>query len=62
MTKAIPTIIIPELKLLAATIPAIGMASPITTAIAFQELTFLPIWVITDARRTISAILTNSVG
>ena len=54
--------IIPELRLLAATIPAIGMASPITTAMAFQELIFFPIWVITVAKRTINAILTNSVG
>ena len=53
---------IPELKLFAATMPAIGMASPITRNILFHSLTFAPIRVISTARKMIRAIFTNSVG
>lgn len=62
MTKAMPTIIMPELRLFAATIPAIGKAATMTAAIAFQLLILLPIWVIMAASSTIRAIFTNSVG
>ena len=62
MTNAIPAMIIPELKLLAATIPAIGSVVTITSSTPLFSLIFLPICTIMEASMTISAIFTNSVG
>ena len=62
ITKAIPKIMIPELKLFPATIPAMGMVRSIMNPIFFHLLMLLPSSVISAASITISAILTNSVG
>ena len=62
MTNAIPQTMMPELKLFMATNPAMGRVRATTYPIFFHLLIFMPMVVITAARSTIRAILTNSVG
>ncbi len=62
ITKPMPTMMIPELKLLAATMTARGTV--IRTALATPAIrsTSLPILVIRAAMATMTVIFTNSVG